>query len=317
MKGEQAAGASTAPSVVGRPSPGDLGLIGVAVTGVSASGPLIAAMSVPALAIAFWRNLLASAVLVPIALVRHRPELRALGRREIKLLLLAGLLLAAHFAFWIPSVRLTGVASSTTLVASQPIWSALIARRQGYEIPRGAWVGIWLAVLGVAFVSGIDLSVSRDAVVGDVMAVVGGALAAGYVSAGAAARRTISTTVYTATCYATTSVLLLPLCLVLGSSLAGYSSGDWWKLVAITVLAQLLGHSVFNRVLKTTSPTVVSLSILFEGPGAALMAAVFLAQYPRLAQLPGLLLLLVGVTVVIRSAQPRRPGDPGEAVPAE
>lgn len=317
MSGERAKDASTAPAAVGRPSPGDLGLIAVAVTGVSASGPLIAAMAVPALAIAFWRNLLAAAVLVPITLVRHRPELRALGRREVRLLLLAGLLLAAHFAFWIPSVRLTGVASSTTLVASQPIWSALIARRQGHEVPRGAWVGIWLAVLGVAFVSGIDLTVSRDAVVGDLMAVVGGALAAAYVSAGGAARRTISTTVYTAGCYATASALLLPLCLVLGSSLGGYSGVDWWRVGAITVLAQLLGHSVFNRVLKTTSPTVVSLSILFEGPGAALMAAVFLAQYPRLAQLPGLLLLLVGVTVVIRSAQPARPGDPGEAVPAE
>jgi drug/metabolite transporter (DMT)-like permease len=302
---------------VARPSTADLGLIAVAVTGVSASGPLIAAMAVPALAIAFWRNLMASALLVPLALVRQRAALRGLSRREWAVLVAAGGFLALHFATWIPSVRLTGVASSTTLVASQPVWSALIARRQGQHVPRGAWLGIGLAVLGVAFVSGVDVTVSRDAVVGDLLAVLGGALAAAYMTTGAAARRTVSTTVYTSVCYASCALILLPMCVIGGASLGGYSGTDWWRLVALTALAQLLGHSVFNRVLKTTSPTVVSLSILFEGPGAALMAAVFLSQYPRWIQLPGLLLLLAGVAVVIRSSRPGQPGDAGQGIPAE
>jgi drug/metabolite transporter (DMT)-like permease len=302
---------------VERPSGTDLALIAVAVTGVSASGPLIAAMAVPALAIAFWRNLLASLVLTPLALIRERSALRALTRREWGVLVLAGAFLALHFATWIPSVRLTGVASSTTLVAAQPVWAALIARRQGQHVTRAAWLGIGLAFLGVAFISGIDVTVSRDAVVGDLLAVLGGGLAALYMTTGAKARRTVSTTVYTSVCYASTALLLLPVCLVAGASLGGYTGLDWWRLVALTLLAQLLGHSVFNRVLKTTSPTVVSLSILFEGPGAALMAAVFLGQYPRWAQLPGLLLLLAGVAVVIRSARPDRSGDAVVAAPAE
>ena len=308
---------SDRPAAVERPSSADLGLIAVAVAGVSASGPLIAAMAVPALAIAFWRNLMASAVLLPVALLRQRTAVRGLTRREWGVLVAAGAFLALHFATWIPSVRLTGVASSTTLVASQPVWSALIARRQGQHVPRGAWIGIGLAVLGVAFVSGVDVTVSRDAVVGDLLAVLGGALAAMYMTTGAAARRTVSTTVYTSVCYASCALILLPMCLIGGASLGGYTGADWWRLLALTVLAQLLGHSVFNRVLKTTSPTVVSLSILFEGPGAALMAAVFLSQYPRWIQLPGLLLLLAGVAVVIRSSRPDEAGDAGTAVPAE
>ncbi|MDQ1687318.1 MAG: hypothetical protein QOK42_293 [Frankiaceae bacterium] len=316
MAGERGVPAQR-PAVVARPSRLDLGLIAVAVTGVSASGPLIAVMAVPAIAIAFWRNLMASAVLLPVALVRQRPELRRLTGHEWRVLVVAGAFLAAHFATWIPSVRMTGVASSTTLVASQPVWSALIARRQGHYVPRRAWFGIALALVGVAFVSGVDVAVSGEAVAGDVLAVAGGALAAAYMAAGAEARRTVSTTVYTSVCYASTALLLLPACLIAGQALGGYSGTDWWRLVALTLLAQLLGHSVFNRVLKTTSPTVVSLSILFEGPGAATMAAIFLHQYPRVAQLPGLLLLLAGVAVVIRSARPDRPGDAGEAIPAE
>jgi hypothetical protein len=45
----------------------------------------MAATAVPALAIAFWRNALASAVLWPVALLRCRAELRGLERRERRL----------------------------------------------------------------------------------------------------------------------------------------------------------------------------------------------------------------------------------------
>ena len=59
----------------------DVALMAVAVTAVSTSAPIIAATVAPALAIAAWRNLMASGVLVPIALAARRTELRSLGRR--------------------------------------------------------------------------------------------------------------------------------------------------------------------------------------------------------------------------------------------
>lgn len=309
------------PGVVERPAPRDLGLIAVAVAGVSASGPLIAASAVPALALSMWRNLLAAAVLLPATVLpgarRRGGGLSAAGPHERRLLVLAGALLAAHFAAWIPSVRLTGVASATTLVAAQPVWSALIARRQGHAVPRSAWAGIGVAVAGVAAVSGVDVTVSGRAVLGDALALAGGALAAAYVATGAEVRRTLSTGAYAGACYAVTAALLLPVCLLAGVRLGGYSGADWARVVALTVFAQLLGHSVFNAVLRTTSPTVVSLSILFEAPGATLLATLFLHQHPRLAQVPGLLLLLAGVALVVRGARPREAGDPGQAVPVE
>ena len=53
--------------------------------------------------------------------------------------------------------------------------------------------------------------------------------------------------------------------------------------------------------LRTTSPTVVSLAILFEAPGAALIAAVWLGQLPPVSALPGIVVLLVGLAIVIRA----------------
>jgi drug/metabolite transporter (DMT)-like permease len=291
------------------PSSTDLALIAVAVSAVSTSGPLIAATAAPALAIAFWRNTFGAAAVLPFALVRHRPELRSLTRREVLLIVTAGALLAAHFATWIPSLRYTSVASSTALVATQPVWAALLARSRGAVIGRSAWVGIALAVLAAALLTGIDVSVSGRALTGDLLALVGGMLAAGYVTAGAAVRRTVSTTSYTSFCYSTTAVLLLVVCLVGRQNLNGYSGADWLRIAAITGGAQLLGHSVFNRVLRTTSATVVSLSILFEVPGATIIAAIFLHQHVRLAQLPAAALLLGGLALVIRSGTRSMPAE--------
>ena len=291
------------------PSRADLALIIVAVGAVSTSGPLIAAAAAPALAIAFWRNGLAAAVVLPFALIRNRAELRGLAPREWRLAIVAGFLLAAHFATWIPSLRYTTVASSTALVATQPVWSALLARGRGAVISRSAWIGIVLAVLAAALLTGIDVRVSGRALGGDLLALAGGVLAAGYVTAGATVRRTVTTTTYTAVCYSTTALLLLVVCLIGSQRLNGYSGTDWLRIVALTAGAQLLGHSVFNRVLRTTSATIVSLSILFEVPGATLLAALFLHQHVRVEQIPAAILLLGGVALVIRSGIRSMPAE--------
>jgi drug/metabolite transporter (DMT)-like permease len=279
----------------------DAALIAVAVAAVSTSGPLIAATAAPALAIAAWRNLMASGVLLPIALVTRRAEIRSLDRREWRLSLLAGTLLAAHFAAWVPSVTLTSVASSTALVATQPVWAALLALAAGRQVGRPIWVGILVAVAGAAIITGADVTLSARAVAGDLLAVLGGMLAAGYVTAGAAVRVRISTTAYTTVCYSTCAVLLVIVCLAARQPLAGYSAGTWLKLAALTAGAQLLGHSLINVVLRSTSPTVVSLAILFEAPGAALIAAVWLHQLPPVSALPGIAVLLAGLAIVVRA----------------
>jgi drug/metabolite transporter (DMT)-like permease len=291
------------------PPPRDTALIAIAVTAVSTSAPLIAATAAPALAIAAWRNLMAGGVLLPVALLTRRREIATLGRRGWGLSLLAGALLAGHFAAWVPSVTLTSVASSTALVATQPVWAALLARLDGRLVARRVWTGILVAVAGAAMITGADLSLSARAVAGDLLAVLGGILAAAYVTAGAAVRVKVSTTAYTTVCYSTCAVLLVIVCLVFRQPLTGYSGATWIKLAALTAGAQLLGHSLVNVVLRTTSPTVVSLAILFEAPGAAVIAAVWLDQLPPLSAVPGIVVLLIGLALVIRSG--------GRAVPVE
>jgi drug/metabolite transporter (DMT)-like permease len=277
----------------------------VALMAVSTSGPLMAATAAPALAIAFWRNAMGGAVVLPVALLRARAELRALDTRERRLALLAGVFLAVHFATWVPSLTYTSVASATALVATQPVWAALISQLQGVTVGRRMWLGIGVAVAGAALLTGADVHVSGRALVGDLLAVAGGASAALYMTAGSEVRRSVSTTSYTAICYCATALMLLVVCLVGRQSLTGYDGGTWLRLLAITGGAQLLGHSLFNVVLRSTSPTVVSMTLLLEIPGAALIAAVFLGQHPSRLAVPAAVLLLVGLALVIRATTRR------------
>ncbi|MFI0432423.1 MAG: DMT family transporter [Candidatus Nanopelagicales bacterium] len=278
-----------------------LGLLAVAVFFISTSAPIIAATQAPALAIAFWRTALGAALTAPWTLTRHLSELRALSRRQWWLCAAGGGLLAAHFATWIPSLRFTSVASSTALVATQPVWAALLARARGVLFPRRVWLGIAVALAGIAVLTGVDVALDARSLIGDALALVGAMLAAAYVTVGEAARRDVSTPTYTLIAYSSSAIALLPVCLLGGVALAGYPTSAWVLIVALTLLAQLLGHSLINATLRTTSATVTSMGILFEMPIATILAALFLGQWPPAAVLPALVLLLVGVAIVVRA----------------
>jgi drug/metabolite transporter (DMT)-like permease len=271
----------------------------IAVLGVSASGPLMAGTAAPALAIAFWRNAAGTMVLSPFALTRNRAELRAQDARGWRTTAFAGTMLAAHFATWVSALKLTSVAAATALVTTQLVWVVLIDRIRGQRTSRGVLAGMALAVAGVIVISGVDFSISTRALSGDLLAIAGGLFAALYLIAGSEVRETWSTTAYTFACYGICAMLLLVACLVAGVDLAGFSTKTWLLIAAVTVCAQLLGHSLLNHLLAVMSPGLISLLLLLEVPGAALLAGIFLDQTPPWGVYVGLALILCGLAVVV------------------
>lgn len=293
---------SAPPSGLSRPPAPDVVRLGVAVVFISLSGPMIAATAAPVLAIAFWRCLIGSGITGVWVMARRWSSLGALTRREIRLTVIAGVFLGLHFATWIPSLTLTTIAASTALVATQPIWAALIARATGVRISSRVWIGIAIAFSGVIVLTGVDLSVDPAHLWGDALALVGAVFSAAYVSVAERVRKTVDTSTMTFVLYAVSAVTILPLVFVFGQQLVGFDAQAWALILAVTLGAQLLGHSMMTRVLSSTSATVVSLAILFEMPGATLVAAIWLGQVPPLALLPAAALILVGLVIVIKAA---------------
>ncbi len=274
-------------------------LMAVAVVAVSLSGPLMALAVVPPLAIAFWRNAFATVALAPPALIGRRAELVGLRGPQVRLIVASGVALSLHFATWVTSLTLTSVASATAIVCLQLVWIVAWQLLRGQRFGRVVTLGLVLAFVGVLVVSGVDFSVSSRAVAGDLLALVGGIAAAAYTVLGSRARQSASTTTYTFVCYGTCAVVLAVGCLLTGQELGGYPLHQWGLLLLVTATAQLLGHSVFNHLVATTGPLLVSLALLLEVPGAALIAAVLLSQTPPIAALGGLAVMLAGMALVI------------------
>jgi drug/metabolite transporter (DMT)-like permease len=261
---------------------------------------MIAYATAPALAIAFWRNALATGVLTPITLSVRRKELASL-RTNIKICLISGVALAAHFGTWIPSVKLTTVATSTALVCIQPVWAGLITVWQGGRLGRLTWVGIVAAVGGAVITIGPDFRAGGPAMVGDLLAIAGGVAGAVYSVVGERARAVLTTTSYTTVSYGTCAAVLLAICLIGGVPLVGFDATAWLLIVAMTVGPQLFGHSMFNYALRRVSATAVSVIVLLEVPGAGLLGWAWLGQTPSATALLGLAILLAGVAVVVAS----------------
>jgi drug/metabolite transporter (DMT)-like permease len=276
----------------------------VAIAGVSLSGPLTALVTAPILALAFWRNAAAVGMLLPVLLTRDRGALRGLHGRDLRSSVVAGVFLAGHFAAWLPSLSMTSIGASIALVTSTPIWTAVIARISGVRFPAQVWWGLALAVGGAALIAGVDVTVSPEAVAGDGLALLGAIFGGGYVLAGARARVRLSTSAYTVTAYTTCALVLAVAALVVRAPLAGFDARNWGLILAITVCAQILGHTLLNLVLSSVGPTVVSLAILLEVPGALLVALVLLGQLPPLLALPGMAAVVAGVALVVRAGRP-------------
>ena len=285
--------------------------LGVAVVAVSTSGPLIAYAAAPALALAFWRNGLATAVLVPAAAVTRRTELADLWRKgEFRWSVLAGVALAAHFATWMAGAQLTAVATATALAATQPVWTGVIAFFLGDKPSRGMWLGIAAAVAGTAVATGADLSTSPRALAGDLLAVAGGLAAAIYTLLGERARIQASTTSYTTICYAVCAAALLIACVVGKVPLHGYAITVWLAILGLTIGTQLLGHSMLNYALHEMSATAISMIVMLEVPGAALISWLWLGQSPAPLAWAGIALIVSGVVFVIL-------GTPRKRLPVE
>lgn len=274
-------------------------LLAVGVVAVSLSGPVMAGLAVGPLAVAFWRNAMATALLAPFAVAEGASGLRGADARQRWLVVAAGLCLAGHFGLWVPSLTMTSVASATAIVCLQVVWVVLWDRLTGTPVGVRVVLGVAVALAGALVVTGVDLTLSREALLGDLLALLGGVSVAAYTVIGGRARQSMSTTAYTTGCYGTAALVLLVVTLVSGQGLTGYAADQWALLGLVALTSQLLGHSVFNHLLEVVSPMVVSLTLLLEIPGATLLAGLLLGQLPGPATFVGLALILAGMVVVV------------------
>ena len=269
----------------------------------------------PSLVIAALRLSFATILLAPVALTRHRAEIKSLTKNQITLGVVSGLFLAVHFATWISSLEYTSVASSVVFVSTGPLWVALLSPMLLNEkLTRAAIVGLALALLGGTVIGLSDACVIQNgiqcpqlsqvmqgrAMWGNFLALAGAWAVTGYLIIGRKLRAGMSLIPYIFLVYGMAAIALLVSMFVAGQSPLGYETKTYGWILLLAAVPQLIGHSTYNWLLKRLSATLVAITTLAEPVGSAVLAFVFLKEAPANSVILGGVLILVGIYLTSR-----------------
>jgi len=285
-------------------------VLGLALLGISLSGPLVRISVAHPLAIAAWRLAFALVVIgVALLITGEWTQWRRLSRRELGIAVGAGTMLAFHFWSWNASVALTSVAASVVLVNTQPVVVALLSAFWLREAPsRRQWIGIAIAMVGALAVAAPDLFAADAAadhpraLLGDLLALIGAGTAAIYFVAGRRLRGTLDLWSYVGLVYGSCFVALLALAGLTGAPLTPQPARELAIFAGLALGPMLLGHTGLNWALKRSPAFVVNLTLLGEPVGATLIAAFLpgIREVPAPMTFVGGAIVLIGILLTAR-----------------
>ncbi|MEN8242854.1 MAG: DMT family transporter [Chloroflexota bacterium] len=267
---------------------------------------------VSSIVIAAYRLGVATIIIAPIALLRHRASIKSLSPKDLQLGLLSGFFLAVHFVLWITSLEFTSVASSVVLVTTTPLWVALLSPLVLKEsISRVVALGLVVALLGTVVIGigdvcdlseglvcpPISVFISGDAFIGDLLALGGAFAAAGYVLIGRNLRVKLTLIPYIFLVYGAAAVILAGMALLSGEQIIGFSTKIYLLLVLLALVPQLLGHSIFNWALGYLPAAFVAVTLLGEPIGSTILAYFLLGEVPGTITLIGAILVFGGIMI--------------------
>jgi drug/metabolite transporter (DMT)-like permease len=278
----------------------------IAVLAMSWAAPLIRLSGAPPLAIAAWRLTFASLLLAPAFARRGRTEWARLSGGGRGMAVLAGGLLALHFASWITSLRLTSVAASAVLVSLSPVFAwgfsgVFLRERPG----RRQAAGIGLAVLGAVVIALGDWRAGgHGALLGDLLALVGAACGGAYFVIGRRLRAELGLVAYIAPVYAVAAAVLLTWAGLRAQAFVAYPAGDWAIFAALAVGPMLIGHGGLNYALRYLPAYTVNVAALGEPVGATVIAWLLpaVAEAPGASAVAGGALALAGIALALARA---------------
>lgn len=258
---------------------------------------------VPGLAIAVWRTVTAAAVLLPVAVVRIGPEVRQFTRRDVGLIVGAGVFLGLHFIAWIESLYHTTVASASVLVTTHPILLAVLGYVVlGERLSRTTVTAIGAAVGGAALIGWADAGtvvLGRGALLGNSLALGGAVLVSLYLLIGRIVRQKVSWLAYVTPLYIVAAATALLSAILKGVPLVGYSWTFYGLCAGLALGPQVLGHGSFNYALQYVPAAIVGMLALLEPVGASILAYGLFGEVPPPASVVGMVVVLGAVALVV------------------
>lgn len=233
---------------------------------------------------------------------KYMPAVRRLTLRDWWLLFWAGFFLALHFILWMASLTYTSIASSTILLSLEPVFvmvgTFLIFKDRASRL---AIIGMVIALVGAVIVGSGDMSVSREAIFGDLLSFLGTAAVAVNMLIAKQILTRVPAYLYSLIVFFFTFLCFLVYNLSMGIELTGYARKEWIVFLLLAVIPTVFGHLVFNWLMQYVKATTISMSVLAEPVGASLLGILLFGEIVTGMQLFGGAFIIYGLYLYLRA----------------
>ncbi len=257
---------------------------------------------IPGTASAFYRMLIASAVLW-LLLARRKATLPRMSLRTLALSSLGGAFFAADVGLYNVAVLRTSAGNATFLGNNAPLIVGLLTWLITRRLPSWRfWVALVIALAGAALIVSIDFSHVASRSTADLMAVLASACFAIYMLITERVRDKLDTMTLVTLSTTASAIALLAFTVGAHVSLAVPGVASLGALIGLGLLCQLAGYFCLTYALGHLPATISSIVMLAVAPLTALLAFVFFEERMSPLQLLGGALILAAVWIVSRGA---------------
>jgi DME family drug/metabolite transporter len=271
-------------------------------------GYLISHYGMPALLLAFWRNVFVCAALVP-ALYLIRRSLLRIERTQLRFYVFFGMVLALFNSIWTYSVQANGAAVATVLGYSSAAFTAILAWwffKEQLRLPKIA--AIILSLIGCVLVSNAyDPAMWNLNPLGITTGLFSGVLFAGYNMLGKeAAKRKINpwTSLLYSFAFGALFTLLFNLISMalnaepISAIVPTLPVDGWFVLIILSFIPTVLGFGLYNTSMSYLPASTASLLATSEPALTAVEAYLFLNERMTIVQVIGSLIILSAVIMM-------------------
>lgn len=271
----------------------------IGIVAISFSAIFIKWSDAPASVQGMYRLLFTSLLMLPFA----RPysgAAFALRKKDWIMLVLSGTMLALHFLLWMGSLKYTSVASSTMIMALEPVFIMLgVYFLYKEKTAMSAILGLSIAIAGVVFIGWGDIGISADNLKGDLLSIGGTVAVAVHMLIGQKLVVRMPSYLYSLIVFLSAAGVFAIYNLIMGIAFFKYPANEWGIFLLLAVVPTVFGHILFNWLLQYVSATTVSMNILGEPVGASILAYLLLGEQLTALQWAGGLLVMFGLGVYL------------------
>ncbi|NEX77528.1 DMT family transporter [Bacillus thermocopriae] len=266
----------------------------ISIIAISFSAIFVKWSDAPASILSMYRMIFASLLLTPMVWL-NRHEWRKINTTNGAFLFFSGVFLAFHFVLWFGSLKFTTVASSTIILALQPMISLV----GGFFLFKERTNATALATMGIAIAGAMmigwgDFGLSQTAIKGDILSFFSVIAVVGYLFIGQTIVKQLSHWIYSFCVFGSASIVLVIYNLVTNVPFTTYPAREWGIFLLLAIVPTI-SHVINNWLLNYVNATTISMSILGEPVGSTILAFLILGEQLTNWQIAGGVLVLLGV----------------------